>query len=196
MNPVSGHSAPSAATVERLQSGKLRFENQGAGIWVDVVPHPEARPNFCDENVAAQIRDHGGEALSVWDVTQSGQFVEIEAHVTWRGMNGRLLDVSPSLIGAPRHFVIPSLARFTLPFPGNVLLALTNAPADIEFARYFTLAYAVIAPNHVAGWMEIRTDVLRIWAQEFVAKNDVKCDMEKLMRACIEVLMSRGAKFS
>jgi len=179
-----------------LQTEKLRFENQGAGIWVNVVPHPEAKPSYCDDNVAAQIRDHGGEPVSVWDITESGPFVEIEAHMIWRAPDGRLLDVSPSLLGATRHFVIPSLAPFTRPFPGNVLLPLSSDPRLREFAYYSSLANAVIAPNRVPGQMIIRTDVLRIWARDFVEKEKVTCDMGKLVSACLAVLVSRGATVS
>ena len=163
---------------------------------MSVAPHPAAKASFCDENVSLQIRDFGGKAKHVWDVTESGPFVEMEAHTIWQGADGRLLDVSPSLIGASRHFVIPSLVPFTRPYPGNVLLSLSNDSIHREFAYYSSLANAVIAPNRVVGCMVVRTDILRIWAREFIEKNSVNCDLEKLIRMCIITLKSRGSVVS
>lgn len=196
MNTTFTHTVPSAETIRLLQTGRLRFENPGAGIWVPVAPHPHAKPSFCDDNVALAIRDSGGDISHVWDVTESGPFVEFEAHSVWKSPAGKLVDVSPSLIGATRHFVIPSLSAFSRPFPGNVLLSLSSDPFVQEFARYSSLSNAVIAPHRTVGIMTVRTDIVRLWAQQFIEENGVDCDIEKLVKMCLITLDSKGVPSS
>jgi hypothetical protein len=169
------HRIPSHAIASKIRMGNEGTESP-TGFWVPVRPHPQARPNYCDENVALQIKQFGGQAICVWEVTENreDQFLEGTAHFIWRAPSGEYLDVSPSLINAAKHFVIPSAQSFQRPFPGNRFIPLSNDPTTIRNVHILEIAHAALAPNRRPGInVPISRDIVRLWIQDY-------CDLDKM----------------
>lgn len=174
------------------------FELRGRkvqGYWVKVAPHPAATRSNCDANVAAQIRDHGDNPEHVWDAGESGPFLELEAHVIWKGPDGNLLDVSPSLVGANRHFVFPSQEQFHRPFPGNIIIPLVDDAKVRHIASYLMMAHAVLAPHRKVGPNIFTRVNLQMWIHDFLERENVDADPAELLRSCFAVIQgwNRGA---
>lgn len=147
-------------------------------------PHPAAKRSFCDENVALQIRDHGGESFSAWDVTEHGPLVEMEAHLVWRSPSGSLVDVSPSLVGALRHFIFPSERKFQRPFPGNIIVSLSSDPRIKETAHYLTMAHAVFAKHKAVGSFAFTDAAIKMWVHDFLREGNFTEDAATLEATC------------
>ena len=158
------------------------------GLWVEVAPHPAATRSNCDANVAAQIRDYGGEPHYVWDAGETGPFLELEAHVIWKGSDGKLLDVSPSLVGATRHYVFPAAEKFERPFPGNLVVPLVDNENVRHIAVYLTMAHAVLAPHRKVGPNVFTRPNLQIWISEFLNHERVSADPVELLQTCLTVI--------
>jgi len=181
--------------IKWLSSGIELRGRKVQGYWVKVVPHPAATRSNCDANVAAQIRDHGGEPEYVWDAGETGPFLELEAHVIWKGPDGKFLDVSPSLVGAGRHFVFPSQEQFHRPFPGNIIIPLADDEKVRHIAAYLMMAHAVLAPYRKVGPNTFTRANLQMWIHDFLRQEKVDADPAELLRSCLTVIQgwNRGA---
>lgn len=132
--------------------------------------------------------------MSVWDVTEMGPFVEFEAHMIWRAPDNSLVDVSPSLVGASRHYILPANQIFRRPFPGNVVLCWTGETALSDYARYLSFAHAILAPHRVPGYNTFPTVMIRSWVREFIRAHHIDADEELLHRVCMQSLTMKGAQ--
>lgn len=85
-----------------------------------------AKPGFCFDNVARQVRRKAGGVVCGWAIWHlRGAYFEAEHHGVWQHPSGQLVDVSPQINRARRILFLPDTAapHDPLNFRSNILQA-------------------------------------------------------------------------
>lgn len=99
-------SAPSAITGNVIRFCSSISPEQP--VYVPVKPAPGAKPSFCFDNVAMQIKQRGGSVVYGWAIWHwPGMYFEAEHHGVCRNRAGKLLDVSPAVDGGDAILFLP-----------------------------------------------------------------------------------------
>ena len=134
------------ALAHRLVSG-------GAPVFVPVRPRANAEINECFGNVAAQVREAGGEIQHGWALWEwPGVMLEAEFHAVWRTPEGGLVDVTARADSQTDILFVADPARV---FEGrqvnNVRFALSPDPRIAEYIRVHDEIYNVLNRGERAG---------------------------------------------
>lgn len=106
-------------------------------IYVPVRPIPGGVENECFSNVAAAVKQSGGERRLGWALWEwPGVMVEGEFHAIWKTEAGQLIDVSPRQDCESRILFLPDPSRsYDGRAVNNVRRALLDDPFVSEYLR-------------------------------------------------------------
>ena len=62
-------------------------------------PRPISVPGCCFNNVKYEVAEHGGEAITGWELIHHELYDQRVPHVVWRKPSGDVVDVTPVVIG-------------------------------------------------------------------------------------------------
>ena len=100
-------------------------------------PKPDALPNECFGNVAAQVEKYGGERILGWTIWEwPNVLIEAEFHAIWKSPEGTLLDITPKADGESEILFVSDLTAI---YDGNYIdnkrLALRDDAVIVDFIR-------------------------------------------------------------
>lgn len=90
----------------RLESLLNKMNAEFEPINVKVSPEKGMKSLDCTENVAQQVKKHGGKAIYGWRIWQSDQLIEAEFHAVWENTKGELMDITPLQLGMKFNHIL------------------------------------------------------------------------------------------
>jgi hypothetical protein len=121
-----------------FENCQRRYKAASPAVRVPVEPDPNARENYCWQNVNEHVKQFGGQSLLGWAVWQhSNLFIEAEPHAVFDPANGqRWIDCTPNTFpnGNPCSEILfipsPSMTRklTSTRIPDNIRVVLVVDP--------------------------------------------------------------------